>query len=68
MAALSCVATLALFLTPAYSAEPQSANPDATPRGGESARDLTGLSLEELYNLDVIQLMSSADILIRLTK
>ncbi len=56
MAALSCVATLALFLTPAYSAEPQSANTDATPRGGESTHDLTGLSLEELYNLDVIQL------------
>src|SRR5437016_14565892 len=56
MAALSCVATLALFLTPAYSAEPQSANTDATPRGGESTHDLTGLSLEELYNLDVVQL------------
>ena len=56
IAALSCVATLVLFLTPAYSAEPQSANPDTTPRGGESTHDLTGLSLEELYNLDVIQL------------
>ncbi|PYL43887.1 MAG: hypothetical protein DME29_05880, partial [Verrucomicrobia bacterium] len=56
IAALSCVATLVLFLTPAYSAEPQSANPDATLRGGESTHDLTGLSLEELYNLDVIQL------------
>ena len=47
---------LVLLLMPRYSAKAQSANSDATARSGESTHDLTGLSLEELYNLDVIQL------------
>jgi len=45
-----------LLLTLGYSAEAQSPNSDMTPRSGEATHDLTGLSLEELYNLDVIQL------------
>jgi len=53
---LNCVAALALLLTLGYSAEAQSPNSDMTPRSGEATHDLTGLSLEELYNLDVIQL------------
>jgi hypothetical protein len=53
---LSCFAALVLLLTPNYLAGAQSANSDATPPSGESTHDLTGLSLEELYNLDVIQL------------
>jgi len=53
---LSFVAALALLLTLGYSAEAQSPNSDVTPRSGEATHDLTGLSLEELYNLDVIQL------------
>ena len=54
--ALSFVATLGLLLALGYSAEAQSPNFDVTPRSGESSHDLTGLSLEELYNLDIIQL------------
>ena len=53
---LSFVAALVLLFTPWYSAEAQSLNSDVTPRSGEATHDLTGLSLEELYNLDVIQL------------
>jgi len=53
---LSFVVILVLLLMPRYSAKAQSANSDATARSGESTHDLTGLSLEELYNLDVIQL------------
>jgi hypothetical protein len=56
MAALSCIATLVLLLMPEYSAEAQSGNPYVMLRGSESTHDLTGLSLEELYNLDIIQL------------
>src|SRR6266487_5849053 len=50
------LAALLLSLTPAYCAEFQSSGANSTPRSGEPAQDLTGLSLEELYNLDVIQL------------
>lgn len=54
--ALNCVAALVLLLTPGYPADAQPPSSDVTPRSGESTHDLTGLSLEELYNLDVIQL------------
>ena len=47
--ALSCFGALALLWVTTYFAEAQSVDSDAT-------RDLTGLSLEELYNLDVVQL------------
>src|SRR6266513_1400383 len=50
------LAALLLSLTPAYCAEFQSSGADSTPHIGTPAQDLTGLSLEELYNLDVIQL------------
>src|SRR6266513_3435535 len=50
------LAALLVSLTPAYCAECQSSGANSTPRSGEPAQDLTGLSLEELYNLDVIQL------------
>jgi hypothetical protein len=53
---LNYFAALLLSFTPAYCAETQSAGADLTPRNGALAHDLTGLSLEELYNLDVIQL------------
>ena len=45
-----------LSYTPIYGAEGQSSGTDSTPRSSAPAGDLTGLSLEELYNLDVIQL------------
>jgi len=53
---LSWFAALVLLLTPNYFAEAQSADSNVTLPSGTPARDLTGLSLEELYNLDVIQL------------
>jgi hypothetical protein len=53
---LNYLAALLLSFTPAYCAEVQSAGADSTPRSDAPAHDLTGLSLEELYNLDVIQL------------
>src|SRR5438132_2937975 len=53
---LNYLGALLLSFTPAYGAEVQSSGADSTPRSGAPAQDLTGLSLEELYNLDVIQL------------
>jgi hypothetical protein len=53
---LNYLAALLLSFTPAYCAEVQSSGANSTPRSGAPAQDLTGLTLEELYNLDVIQL------------
>jgi len=53
---LNYLAALLLSFTPAYCAEAQSSGADSTPRSGTAAHYLSGLSLEELYNLDVIQL------------
>jgi Putative MetA-pathway of phenol degradation len=53
---LNYLAALLLSFTPVYCAEGQSAGADLTSRSGAPAQDLTGLSLEELYNLDIIQL------------
>ncbi|MDQ2825040.1 MAG: transporter, partial [Verrucomicrobiota bacterium] len=53
---LNYFAALLLSLAPAFCAEVQTASSDSTARSGATARDLTDLSLEELYNLDVIQL------------
>jgi len=53
---LNYLAALLLSFAPAYCAEVQSSGADSTPHSGAPAQDLTGLSLEELYNLDVIQL------------
>src|SRR5437870_4312103 len=53
---LNYLAALLLSFTPVYGAEVQSSGADSTPPGGAPAQDLTGLTLEELYNLDVIQL------------
>ena len=53
---LNYLAALLLSFTPAYCAEVQSSGADSTLHSGAPAQDLTGLSLEELYNLDVIQL------------
>jgi hypothetical protein len=53
---LNYIAALLLSCATAYCAEGQSSGADSTPRSGTPAHDLTGLSLEELYNLDVIQL------------
>ena len=56
MAALSCIATLVLLLIPEYSAEAQFPGIEMTWRSGEPTHDLTGLSLEELSQLDIVQL------------
>src|SRR5438132_10495865 len=53
---LNYLGALLLSFTPAYGAEVQSSGADSTPRSGTPAHVLTGLSLEQLYNLDVIQL------------
>lgn len=53
---LNYLAAFLLSVAPAYGVQVQSADTDLTLRSGASARDLIGLSLEELYNLDVIQL------------
>ena len=53
---LNYLAALLLSFTPVYCAEGQSAGADLTSRSGAPAQDLTGLSLQELYNLDIIQL------------
>jgi hypothetical protein len=55
-APLNYLAALLLSFTLAYCADVQSSGADLTPRSGAPTHDLTGLSLEELYNLDVIQL------------
>ena len=52
---LSYLAAALLSLTPAYSAEGQSSGTDSTPDSSAPAHDLTGLSLEELYKLDIVQ-------------
>ena len=56
MAALSFIATLVLLLIPEYSAEAQFPGIEMTWRSGEPTHDLTGLSLEELSQLDIVQL------------
>lgn len=53
---LSCFAAFLLSVIPAFCTEGESGLADSRLASGVSARDLTGLSLEELYNLDVIQL------------
>ena len=53
---LNYLAALLLLFTPVYGAEVQSSGADSTLHSGAPAQDLTGLTLEELYNLDVIQL------------
>ncbi len=53
---LNYLAVLLLSWTPARRAEAQSAGADLTLRSGAPARDFTELSLQDLYNLDVIQL------------
>src|SRR5437762_253635 len=53
---LNYLAALLLLFTPVYGAEVQSSGTDSTLHSGAPAQDLTGLTLEELYNLDVIQL------------
>ena len=53
---LNYLAALLLSFAPAYCAEVQSSNAGSTAPSGPAAHDLTGLTLEELYNLDVIQL------------
>lgn len=53
---LSYLAAALLSLAPAYSAEVRSAEAGVTASSGAPTGDLTGLSLEQLYNLDVIQL------------
>jgi hypothetical protein len=54
--ALSCFGALALLWVTTYFAEAQSTESNVTVRSDAATHDLTGLSLEELYNLDVIQL------------
>src|SRR5712692_2831808 len=53
---LNYLAALLLSFTPVYCAEVQSSVANSTPQSSAPAQDLTGLTLEELYNLDVIQL------------
>lgn len=53
---LNYLAALLLSSAAAYGAEVQSPSSDSIVDNRVTARDLTGLSLEELYNLDVIQL------------
>ncbi len=53
---LSYLAAALLSLAPAYGAEVRSAEAGLTTSSSAATGDLTGLSLEQLYNLDVIQL------------
>jgi hypothetical protein len=53
---LNHLTALLLSLTPAYCTELQPVGSHSISGAGAPAEDLTGLSLEELYNLDVIQL------------
>lgn len=52
---LSCLAAALLSLAPAYSAEVRSAEAGLTASSPAPTGDLTGLSLEQLYNLDIVQ-------------
>ena len=52
---LNYLAVLLLSLTTAYAAEVQSSGADPAPPSVSPAHDLTGLSLEELYNIDIVQ-------------
>ena len=52
---LSYLAALLLLAMPVYCAENQSAGTEITPAASDQAHDLTGLSLEELSQLDIVQ-------------
>jgi hypothetical protein len=53
--ALSYFAALLLSFMPAYGADAQSPVADSTPPNGAPVHDLTGLSLEELSEIDIVQ-------------
>lgn len=52
---LSYLAAALLFLAPVYSTEGQSSGTDSTPHSSAPVHDLTGLTLGELYTLDIVQ-------------